>query len=394
MKRDLVFVVVITQVGTQANETGQVPVPQVRIDGTQLLGVYEHLQVLVLAHVVTGVLVHRACVMRAEVHYTNDHGLLVLRNELGLTRIGLTAYSRRQHIVNRCAGTILLDVNSLHVNGCGRVDRCADRSQVAGVLSPITAYEVQCGKTQVCLVLTACEVHTHETNRFPVADRAYLLHAGAVTAERYLELIPGHILCRTVTERHTAHFLLGDMLTTDLHHVGAENNFVLIVFLVLVECVIEVDILHIRREGRGSTVTLGLLLGSRRVTFGTVVVLVAVEDRHLLLVEVCAAVVMEIITGRVSTGREVIVVPCIPHIRRNAALQFGQVLLISGPIQLLLRAQTVEPDILHSACSGLVAERYHGAGSTRDVAPHGRINTTGVCCGDRQTVLKRFLTVS
>ena len=312
VKRDLVFVVVIAQVGTQTNETGQVTVSQFGINRTQLFGMHEHLQVLVLAHVVSCVLVHRACVMRAEIHHAHHHRLLVLCDELRLSRVGLTAHPRRQHVVHRRTGAVLLDVDSLHVNRRGRIDRCAERCQIAGVLSPVSAYQVERRKAQVCLMLATREVHTHETDGFPVSDRTDLLHTGTVAAERYLELVPRHVLCGTVTERHAAHFLLCDVLASDFHHVRTKDNLVLIVFLILVECIIEVDILYIRGEGRSRSVTLGLLFCGGRVALCTVALL---RKMILLGVEVGTAVVVEIITGRVSTGRELVIAPRVPHVR-------------------------------------------------------------------------------
>ena len=68
---------------------------QFRIHFLQFLRMHEHLQVLILPHVVTGVLVHRPCVTGTEVGYPQHHRLLVLRNQLCLTRIGLTTHTRR-----------------------------------------------------------------------------------------------------------------------------------------------------------------------------------------------------------------------------------------------------------------------------------------------------------
>ena len=158
----------------------------------------EHLQVLILPHVVSGVLVHRTCVVRAEMRNTHYHRLLVLRNQLCLSRVGLTTYARRQYIVNRRASAVLLDVHRLYIHCGRRVHRRAYRSQVARILTPFSAYQIQRCETQVRLFLTAREVHTHEADRLPVTYRTDLLYAGAVTAKRNLELIPGHLLCRTV----------------------------------------------------------------------------------------------------------------------------------------------------------------------------------------------------
>ena len=98
------------------------------------------------------------------------------------------------------------------------------------------------------LFLATREVHTHEADGFPVAYRTDFLYSRAVSTERDLELIPRHIRRLAVAQGHLPYFLLGDMLTTHLHHVRSEDDFVLVVFLVLVEGVIEVDIFDIRRQ--------------------------------------------------------------------------------------------------------------------------------------------------
>ena len=107
-------------------------------------------------------------------------------------------------------------------------------------------------------VLKARKVNTHEPDGFPVADRTYFLHRSAVATERYFELIPRYLLCLTVAKSDVAHFLLGDMLAAHLHHIGSKDDAVLVVFLVFIERVIEVDILHIRLQGSGCTVALVL----------------------------------------------------------------------------------------------------------------------------------------
>ena len=53
------------------------------------------------------------------------------------------------------------------------------------------------------------------------------------------------------------------MLFAYLQHVRAEDDFVLVVFLVFIEGVIKVYILDIRLHGRSCSVALCLLLGSR-----------------------------------------------------------------------------------------------------------------------------------
>ena len=262
----------------------------------------EHLQVLILPHIVSGVLVHSARVSWTEVTHPQNHRLFVLGDELGLSRICLSADSWRQNVVNRRTGTVLFYIDGLHVDRRTGVDRYTDRCQIPCVLSPVATHKVQGGKTKMGLFGTAGEVHTHETDGLPVADRTDLLHGCTIPFERYLELIPSHIDRLTVTQRDPFDLLLGDMLAAYLHHVRTKDDFVLVIFLVLVEGVILVDIFYIGVEGGRRTVTLRLLFGSRGVAFGTVEVFVTLQDWHLCLIEVGTAVIMVIIAGRVITG--------------------------------------------------------------------------------------------
>ena len=141
------------------------------------------------------------------------------------------------------------------------VHRCTDRIQIAVVLTPIAAHQIQRRKTQMRLFRAARHVHTHEPDTLPVADRTYRLHVRRIAAQRYLELIPVHRHRLAVTQIHLRRLLLHDMLQTHLHHVRAQLHAVLVVFLVLVERIVLVDIFDIRVQGRGRSVTLRLLFG-------------------------------------------------------------------------------------------------------------------------------------
>ena len=275
----------------------------------------------------------------------------------------------------------------------GTVDRHACRSQVAGVLTPIAAHQVERCKTQIGLFLAPRQVHTHEADRFPVTDRTDPLYAGAIATQRDLELIPLHLHLVTVTQRHIALFDLRDVLSSHLHHVRTQDDLVLVVFLVFVERVIEVDILHIRRHRGRRSVCLRLLFRRGRVAFGTVEMFVAVEHRHLLFVKIRTPVVMEVITGGVIDRRERIVRPAVQHRRVHFRAQRLYVVLVRLPVLLLLRTQTVESHILLNACTALVAEGYHRTRRTRHITPYRAVHTTSVGVRHRQTVLERFLAV-
>ena len=238
------------------------------------------------------------------------------------------------------------------------------------------------------------QVHTHETDGFPVTDRADLLHACAVAAERNLELVPCHLLCLAVAQRHTAHFLLRDMLASHFHHIRTEDDLVLVVFLVFVEGVVLIDIFNIRNEGRSGTVAFGLLFRGGRVALRTVESFVALQNRHFLAVEIGTPVVVEIISRRVVPRREALALPTVPNVCGHAALQLRQVLAVSRPSLLLLAVQTVQTYVLHRTCARLVAEGYYRARRLRYVTPDGAIDAPLIRRRYRQTVLKRFLAVA
>ena len=249
---NLIFVVVILQVATQTNETGQFIVSQIRVD-TRGLGVHEHLQFLVVTQVVRSVLIHGFGIVRGEVLNFQHHRLLVLRYQLRLSGIGLTAYARRQHIVDRCLGTVLLNTYRLHIQagfrrGIGTRTQRTAVIETLRVLSPVAANEVEVRKTQVSLMVKARHVNTHEADRLEVTNRTHRLHCCAVAVQGYLKLIPPNRSRLAVAQRHHRLQGIGYMLLTLLHHVGTQFNMVRVVFLVLVEGVIVIDILYIRCE--------------------------------------------------------------------------------------------------------------------------------------------------
>ena len=209
------------------------------------LCVYEHLQALVVTHVVSHVLIHGSRVFRRQVVYAQYHCLFVQRHELSLSRISLTGHTRRQNIVNRLLVVILLDVHGLYIQHRTRIDIRSQRIQVLCVRPPFATNQRHRRKTQVRLVLAVSHVQTHEPNRLEVTDITDLADIRAVAAKRNLKLIPRHFHFFAVTQGHFGDFALGYMLLADLHHVGSENDFVLVVPLDLVERIIVVDIFDI-----------------------------------------------------------------------------------------------------------------------------------------------------
>ena len=244
------------------------------------------------------------------------------------------------------------------------------------------------------LLAATGEVYTHEADRFPVADRANLLHTRAIAAQWNLELEPSYILCLTIRKRHFAYFLFGDVLASHFHHVGAQEYSVLVVFLVFVECVIKVDVFHIGCECGGSTVGFCLLLCSGRVSFGAVVMLVSVKNRHFVSVEVATSIIVEIIAGGVVERREIVASPSGQYIRGNALFKCFDILAVSGPCLLLLVAESIQTDILSCACAFLITKGGDSRGGAWHISPDSGIHASKVGVGDRHAVLKSFLAIT
>ena len=122
--------------------------------------------------------------------------------------------------------------------------------------------------------------------------------------------------------------------------------------------------------------------------------LVSIEHRALFLIEIGAAVVVEIITRRVVERRESVVLPLGENRGIHFSAQLVDVGFIGRPCFLSFAIQTIQTHVLLRTRTGFVAEGSDRAGGTRYVAPHGGIDTSYICVGYGQTVLKRFLAIA
>ena len=275
LQRHFIFVVVVLHVGSEAQEHRYVAIAQVGGIVNESLIVHMHLQTLVDAQVVACVLVHGTCVAGTQTFHFKSHRLLVELRHLRLTGVDDSCNSGWQHVVHRRAAGVLLNVYRLHIQLCTGIHHCPQRVEVFVVVAPLAAHQVQRRQTQVGLVAEAGQVQAHEADGLEVAYRAHRLHGSTVAAKRYLKLIPRYLLRLTVAKRYFRHFLLGDMLPSHLHHVGAQDDLILEVFLVLVQRVVFVDVLYVGRQCGRRAVGLRLVLRGGRVALGAVIVLVA-----------------------------------------------------------------------------------------------------------------------
>ena len=116
LQRYLVFVVVTLVVGAQTDEDGQLVVLQVRGVRQQVVGVYKHLQTLVLTQIEVRVLVDGFRLTLCEVLHDETERLLVVLNKLRLAGVSSTADAWRQGVGHWLAVCILFDVHSAHLH--------------------------------------------------------------------------------------------------------------------------------------------------------------------------------------------------------------------------------------------------------------------------------------
>ncbi len=103
-------------------------------------------------------------------------------------------------------------------------------------------------------MLETSEEHTHEAYRREVVDGA---HALLVVVERDAELIPRDATVLAVTQRLRVLTLIDDVVATYDEVFRTYRHLILIVFLILVQRVVLVDVLHVGQCLIAGVVTLG-----------------------------------------------------------------------------------------------------------------------------------------
>ena len=383
-----VLVVVALVVAAQTDEDGQLVVLQLRVVGHQVVGVHIHLQTLVLAQVEVGVLVDGLrLVLRQVLHHQAERLLVVLR-QLRLRGVGSTADARRQHVGHRLALSVLLNVDGAGLQqtrlGAGT------GLQVLLVLAPLAADQVETAEAKHHRLLEASEEHTHETNRGKVVDSAYLLFP---FAQRHTVLIPAHgervavaQLSIVVAVVYDIRFVRLLPAVVGLQLVVADGYAILVVALILVQCEVLIDVLHVWSGFVRCVVRLRLVVAGRRVALRVVDALVAVHDALALTVEVGAAEVVVVIAGRVAA-------PGAQHaVVGDDAANLVEPLLVGSVLALLAIGQSVQAYVLQRARATGGGKGIGLRGLHRNLTPLG-----GLVRGravDWHTALVEFLTVA
>ncbi len=174
LHRHFILVEVALVVGTQSQEDARLAVGYIRNVLGQGIGVEEHLQVLVLAHIVGAVLIDGAGVAGTQIAHYHGHCLLVVLHQLCLVGVGYSAYAGRQHVVDGLLVVVLLDIDGADLQGAAR-SRCLAHVELLLVGAPVAVHKVQGGQPEDDILLETSHEHAHEADAGEVVDVALLL---------------------------------------------------------------------------------------------------------------------------------------------------------------------------------------------------------------------------
>ncbi len=331
-QRHFVFVIIALVIRAEPQEKRELVVFEAGRVGVEGVGVNEHLQALVKTEVERRVLINAFRFARRQIRQRHGQCLLVAFHKLRLRRVGVAAYARRQGVVHRRLVVVFLNIHCRNVERA----RAGNAFERLVVHAPLAAHKVEAAEAQHDRLLEICHKHPHEAYRREIADAARL-RIPIVNGDA--ELVPRRRFGVAVAQLHRRFALVDDVISADNHIFGADGNDVLVIIFVLVQSVILIDILGIRRGFVRSVVGLGARVGVGRVALRIVDVLVAAQNRGLHRVVVRAAEIMIIVAGGV-------VVNAVPHGRADLALNLRQEVLIRIERPLLLVGEAVQADIL------------------------------------------------
>ena len=314
--------------------------------------------------------------------------LFVLGNELRLSRVGLTGYAGRQHVVDGRACAVLLDVDCLHVKQGVRTGQrgivLTGGSVVVEsfrIVTPFAANQFERSKTQVGGLTASGQVHTHKADGLVVA---YITDgANIVALNGNLELIPRHFDRLPVLEGDVGFQFLGYMLQSHLHLRGIERDVVFEILFRFAERVVAVDVLYIGREcpSRAVVVAGGAFGG---VPLRTVDVLVTEQDGCFCLIVIRSAIVVVVVACGVAQGRIGILLPSGQYVLIHLVTKGCHIIGIRTLAfifvgELLRGTQSVETYVLTFACVRFVGECNRRTRGARYVAPHRGVKHSAVC---------------
>ena len=388
-QRNFVLVIVVLVIAAQANEHRQFVVVQFAHIVEHVFGVGKHLQPPILAHIQRNVFIDGARIAGCQIVHTHNHRLFVFLRQLRLAGVGFARYAGRQHIVHRRFFIVLFDAHRRHVHGTDSRRRIGRVVQRFGVTAPFATNQFECTETQKCRFGKSVHKHTHEAYRFEIANRADFLF---VLANRNFELIPSNIFGFAVFEFDMRHNLIGDKIVAHFHGCRPQTDTILIVFFVLVQRIILIDILDIGHRGSRHGIGFGAGIGCRRIAFGAAIVFVAFDDTDLGRIVIGATIMMEIVAGGVVQWRERIVLKSGQRRGCQCVAQSFDIVFVGWKCKFVVGAQAVQAHILIFAGTGAVVERQHHRLFARHTSPHGGIGLCGIAI-DGHAVFEKLFTI-
>ena len=268
--------------------------------GHQVVGVHEHLHVLILAEVEARVAIDSLRLTLLQVLHHHVERLFVALHKLWLGGVGDTTDTRWQHVIHRLFVVALLDVHGADLEHA--TFRCRG-VETLFVDAPLATDEVQGTEAQHDRLLESRHEHTHEADTGKVVDAALLVF---ILRDGDAELIPVHTRRIAIAELHAAGAHVGDeavgwrhTVAIGVEHLGRYAHPILVVTLIFVEGKVLIDVLLVRSRLVAGVIRLILVVRVRRVTLRIVDALITVEDALALLVEVRTTEVVVVVARRV-----------------------------------------------------------------------------------------------
>ena len=171
-QRNFILVVVVLVIRTQTDEHSQLVIRKISRVLLKGVGVYEHLQTLILAKVEGCILIDSLWLTCSKIVYNHRECLFVLLNQLWLVRILSTFNSWRHYIVHRSFLVILFKAHSAYCH-CTRIT--CRVGKVLLILAPLTTYKVEGTKAEYDRLCETSEEHTHKADAGKVADITHTL---------------------------------------------------------------------------------------------------------------------------------------------------------------------------------------------------------------------------
>ena len=252
------------------------------------VGMDKKLEVLVAAEVELRVFIYRTRIATGEVLHGQREGLLIVFKHLFLSGFDATADARRKHVVHWSFLVVFLKVHRTY-HHFARLSTESSGVERLFVVAPFSAHQVECRQTQHDRLVKPRHEHAHEADGREIVDTSV---ATFVLFDGDAEEIPLRFGRLAISSLCIDGATIYDVVLSHLHGIRTDLHTILIEFLVFVERIVLIDVLHIGSNLVGSGIAFGRSIGSYRVTIGVVDKLVAIEDAHAAFIKVRSAVIV------------------------------------------------------------------------------------------------------